>query len=59
MWIKRNEYYLECEGWTICKCGITTVKYGLWQGAFNRGWFNSSKEAIIEHERLIKIIADS
>ena len=52
MWTKINEYYLKNGEWTISKTGIETVKYGLWQGSVNFGWFNSSKEAIAQWERL-------
>ena len=52
MWTKINEYYLKNNEWTICKTGIETVKYGLWRGSINFGWFNSSAEAIDKWKEL-------
>jgi hypothetical protein len=51
-WIKKNEYYLENNGWTICKTGKTLVRYGLYQGSINRGWFDTSAEAIAKWKEL-------
>jgi hypothetical protein len=53
-WTQKNEYYLENNGWTICKTGIQTVKYGLWYGAINHGWFDTSAEAITKWKELNK-----
>ena len=52
MWTKINEYYLENGEWTIAKTGIETVKYGLWRGSVNFGWFNDSKQAINKWKEL-------
>ena len=52
MWTKINEYYLKNGEWTIAKTGIETVKYGLWRGAVNCGWFNDSKQAIDKWKEL-------
>lgn len=52
MWKKVNNYYMENNGWTICKTGKSLVKYGLYQGNTNRGWFDSSAEAITKHDIL-------
>jgi hypothetical protein len=38
--------------WTLCKTGISQVKYGLWKGNINHGWFNSSAEAIAKWKEL-------
>jgi hypothetical protein len=52
MWKQINQYYLENNGWTICKTGKTLVRYGLYQGSINRGWFDTSAEAIAKWEEL-------
>lgn len=46
MWEKKNDYYFKNGDWTICQTGIETVKYGLWHGNVNKGWFDTSAEAI-------------
>ena len=52
MWEKKNDYYIKNNEWTIAKTGIETVKYGLWRGSVNYGWFNDSKQAIDKWKEL-------
>lgn len=40
--------------WTISKTGLENVRYGLWNKAINRGWFDSSKQAIEYFNELTK-----
>lgn len=55
MWKKRNDYYIECEGWTIAKLKVNNVtKYALWQGNKNNGYFDSADEAKQRYEELNK-----
>lgn len=51
-WTRKNDYYIECNGWTICKTGKENIKYGLWHGAINHGWFDTSAEAIAKWKEL-------
>jgi hypothetical protein len=51
-WIKKNAYYMQNGEYTICKTGISQVRYGLWHGSINRGWFDTSAEAIAKWKEL-------
>lgn len=55
MWKKRNDYYLERDGWTIAKLKVNNVtKYALWQGNVSRGFYETSDEAKAKYEELNK-----
>jgi len=55
MWVKRNDYYLERDGWTIAKLTLKNgTKYALWQGNKNNGYFDSAEEAKQQYEELTK-----
>jgi hypothetical protein len=51
-WIKKNDYYMQNGEYTICKTGISQVKYGLYKGNINHGWFDTSAEAIAKWKEL-------
>ncbi len=52
MWIQKSKYHWAKEGWTICKYGGESEKFGLWEGNTSRGFFDSREAANIEYERL-------
>ena len=52
MWKKMNNYYIENNGWTITKYGGYGKKYGLWQGAISKGFFDTREQANEEYKRL-------
>lgn len=55
MWKKRNDYYLECDGWTIAKMKYAnTHKYALWQGNVSMGFYETADEAKAKYTELTK-----
>jgi len=52
MWIKKNDYYMQNGEWTLCKTGISQVRYGLYRGNQNFGWFDTSKQAMDKWKEL-------
>jgi hypothetical protein len=51
-WLKGGTYYDTNGDWTICKTGIKQVKFGLWKGSKNYGWFDTNREAIAKWKEL-------
>lgn len=55
MWKKRNDYYLERDGWTISKMKLANgAKYALWKGNVSHGFYETADEAKAKYTELTK-----
>ena len=56
MWIKKNDYYIQNDEYTIAKTGIDEwIRYTLYHGTKRIETFLTVNEAKEKHEKIIKL----